>query len=99
MQQRRDRRFMGAAFALCLVALALMIGDRVANTDIAYRRTFDILEVTFSGIALVAGVLVVRSIRRRRREAEAEVIDLRERLGDLVDLDDSHVMKELEPAR
>jgi hypothetical protein len=99
MQERRDRRFLWAALALCLIGVGLMIGDRVAHADIANRKTFDALQLAFSGIALVTGALVVRSIRRRRLEAEREVVDLRERLGDLVDVDDTVVMRELEAAR
>jgi len=85
-----DRRILIAALALSLVALVVMIGDKLANPDIVNRETFDLLQLVFSAIALTAGVVVV--VRAARRPAEDDqIIDLRERLADLVDIDDAAI--------
>jgi hypothetical protein len=91
---RNDQRVLVIALVLALVAMAVMIGDKLTNADIANRETFDLLQLVFSAVALVCGVVVI--VRHRRRPPEDDqVIDLRERLHDLVDLDDTTVDEEL----
>lgn len=91
-----ERRVTVFALVLAVVALAVLIGDKVVNDRVAENEAWDLLLLVFSAIALVCGVAVIVSQRRRRRAEEAEpVIDLRERLGHLVDLDDRFVDEEL----
>ena len=92
---RNEQRFLVIALVLALVAMGVLVGDKLTNADIANRETFDLLQLIFSGIALVCGVAVIVRYRRRRPEPDDQVIDLRERLGDLVDLDDTAVDEEL----
>jgi hypothetical protein len=87
-----ERRLLVVALALALVAVALLVGDKITNSDIAHRQTFDLLQLVFATIALGCGVVVMVRLRRKPHEDE-QVIDLRERLGDLVDLDDVHIDK------
>ena len=85
-----EKRFLLVALVLSLVAIAVMVGDKLTNADIVHRQTFDLLELVFASIALVCGVAVIVQMRRRP-EPDEQVIDLRERLDGLVDLDDVNV--------
>ncbi len=87
-----ERRFLVVALVLSLVAVAVLVGDKITNPDIAHRQTFDLLQLIFAAIALGCGVVVMVRLRRRP-QADEQVVDLRERLGDLVDLDDVHIDK------
>ncbi len=49
-----EKRFLLVALVLSLVAIAVMVGDKMTNSDIAHRQTFDLLELVFASIALVA---------------------------------------------
>jgi Tfp pilus assembly protein PilN len=82
-----EKRFLLVALVLSLVAIAVMVGDKLTNSDIAHRQTFDVLQLIFASIALVCGVVVIVQARRRP-EPDEQIIDLRERLDGLVDLDD-----------
>jgi hypothetical protein len=82
-----EKRFLLVALVLSLVAIAVMVGDKLTNADIANRQTFDLLELVFASVALVLGVVVIVQARRKP-EPDEQVIDLRERLDGLVDLDD-----------
>jgi hypothetical protein len=93
---RDERRFMTVALVLSLVAIAVMVGDKISNPDIANRETFDLLQLVFSVIALVCGVAVIVRARRHPKE-DTQVIDLRERLNGLVDLDDVAIDEAMQP--
>jgi hypothetical protein len=93
---RDERRFMVVALVLSLVAIAVMVGDKISNPDIANRQTFDLLQLIFAVLALVFGVAVIVRARRRPPE-DTTVIDLRERLGDFVDLDDEATDEAMRP--
>jgi hypothetical protein len=83
---RTDRRFLVFAWVLSLVALAVLISDKVNNPHIENRQTFDLLQLIFASIALVCGIaLIVRSHQHDKAYKDAEddyVIDLRERLAE-----------------
>lgn len=97
MTARRDeRRFMVVALVLSLVAIAVMVGDKISNADIANRQTFDLLQLVFAVLALGFGVAVIVRARRRPEE-DTQVIDLRERLGGFVDLDDEATDDAMQP--
>lgn len=85
-----EKRFLLVALVLCLAAIAVMVGDKLTNSDIVHRQTFDLLELIFASIALVCGVVVLVQLWRRP-EPDEQVIDLRERLDGFVDLDDVKV--------
>jgi hypothetical protein len=81
-----DQRFLVVALIFSLVAVAVMVSDNIVN-----RQTFDLLQLIFSVVALVCGVIVIARARRRPSDEDEQVIDLRERLVGLVDLDDVDV--------
>jgi Tfp pilus assembly protein PilN len=93
-----EKRFLLVALVLSMVAIAVMVGDKLANSDIAHRQTFDLLELIFATIALVCGVVVIVQLRRRP-EPDEQVIDLRERLDGLVDFDDTNVDQTMDAGR
>jgi hypothetical protein len=93
---RDERRFMIVALVLTLVAIAVMVGDKISNPDIANRQTFDLLQLIFSALALVFGIAVIVRARRHPEE-DTQVIDLRERLGGFVDLDDVVIDEAMQP--
>jgi uncharacterized membrane protein len=93
-----EKRFLLAALVLCLVAIVVMVGDKLTNSDIVHRQTFDLLELLFATVALVCGVVVIVQLRRRP-EPDEQVIDLRERLDGLVDLDDANVDRAMDVRR
>jgi hypothetical protein len=84
---RKDQRVVVAALVLSLVAIVVMAGDKLTNPDIVNRQTFDLLQLVFSVVALIAGIAVLVRGYRSRTDEEP-VIDLRERLADHVDIDD-----------
>jgi hypothetical protein len=94
----RDERFLVIALILSIVAIVAMVSDKIFNPDIVNRELFDLLQFVFSLSALVFGVIVIVQTRRRP-EPDESVIDLRERLGALVDLDDVEIDRALDPHR
>jgi hypothetical protein len=72
------------ALVLALAALGVMTADKIMNPDIVNRETFDLLQLVFSSIALVLGIVVIVQARRTRTSSDDDdyVIDLRERLAD-----------------
>jgi hypothetical protein len=94
----RDERFLVIALILSIVAIVAMVSDKIFNPDIVNRELFDLLQFVFSLSALVFGVIVIVQTRRRS-EPDESVIDLRERLGALVDLDDVEIDRALDPHR
>jgi hypothetical protein len=85
------KRFPLVALVLCLVAIGLLVADKISNPDIAHRHTFDVLQLIFAAVALVLGVVVLLRARHESADDDDHVIDLRERLGGFVDLDDVDV--------
>jgi hypothetical protein len=98
---RNDKHVLVSALVLALVGLVLVVGDRFRNADIANRERFDLLLLGSAVVAMACAVGVVVRNRRRRADVDEDdqVIDLRERLGDLVDLDDVAVEAELRLGR
>lgn len=93
---RSQQRVLVAALILSLVGLAVMVGDKITNADIANRETFDLLQLVFSVLALLFGIAVIVKAHRRAERPEP-VIDLRERLSGLVDLDDTITDRAMNP--
>jgi hypothetical protein len=93
-----EKRFLLVALVLSLVAIAVMVGDKLTNSDIVHRQAYDLLELVFATVALVCGVVVIVRLRRRA-EPDEQVIDLRERLHGLVDLDDENVDRAMDVGR
>lgn len=93
---RSQQRVLVAALILSLVGLAVMVGDKITHADIANRETFDLLQLVFAVLALVLGVAVIVKARRTVIAPEP-VIDLRERLSGLVDLDDTITDRAMNP--
>lgn len=94
----RDERFLVVASVISIVAVVAMVSDKILNPNIVNRELFDLLQFVFSTSALVFGVIVIVQMRRRPK-ADEPVIDLRERLADLVDLDDVEIDRALDPHR
>jgi hypothetical protein len=93
--RQRGRGILMAALVLAWIATGLAVVGALTDPDRSDDATVRLVQLALAVVALACGVAVVVRARRERAESEDEVIDLRERLGGLVDLDDVAVDAEL----
>lgn len=96
----RRSKLVIAALVLALLALAGLAADTLLNDHTAGTRPFELVLLAFAGAGLVCVIVMIFRGRTPEVSDDGEPdIDLRERLGPYVDLDDDIIDRRMDARR